>query len=66
MTPEARLGAAERAGEDLEKGGPKDHFAIYLLPEGPCSLGHGLLYFPQNDTLRRTILLVNGSDEQPF
>ena len=49
----------------LEKGGPKAHFAIYLLPEGPCSLERGLLYLPQNDTLRRTIPLVNGS-EQPF
>ena len=57
-----RLSAASAL---LEKGGPKDHFAIYLLPEGPCSVGRALLYVLQNDTLGRTIPLVNGSKE-PF
>jgi hypothetical protein len=29
---------AMSSSDRLEKGGPKDHFAIYLLPEGPFSL----------------------------
>jgi hypothetical protein len=35
------------AWQSIEKGGPKDHFAIYLLPEGPCSLGRALLFAPK-------------------
>ena len=43
----------------LEKGGPKDHFAIYLVVQAPFSLGRGWLYLPLEDTLIRTF-------EQPF
>ena len=37
----------------LEKGGPKDHFAIYLVIEAAFSSGRGWLCLPLKDTLRR-------------
>ena len=48
-----RLGV--HVAEVIEKGGPMDHFAIYLVLQAPFSLGRGWLYLRVQDTLRRTI-----------
>ena len=56
---EAQAGPREHDG--LEKGAPKDHFAIYSVLAAPFSLTRRWLYAPLKDTLRRALPLVKGS-----
>ena len=46
-------------------GGAKDYFAILSLLEAPFCLGHGWLYLPLEETPRRTIPVIERS-EQPL
>ena len=61
----ARVHRLEGGAQQAEKGGPKDHFAIYLVLETPFFLGHVCVYLPLENTLSRTISVVQGS-EQPL
>ena len=43
--------ASALAGAKFEKGGAKDHFAVYLVFEAPFCLGRGWLCLLLKDTL---------------
>ena len=58
-----KVTALRKLFASLEKSGPKDHFALCFVLETPFSSGRGWLYLPRKDTLRRTIPLVNGSEQ---